>query len=111
MQHAKPDQERWHTLSLCEQLGNVGSEVGRALNWQKKQNKILANAARERALELLDLTASDARWHGLRKQEIIRVREVVCDFWWGGNQYGSTPENLEKYFLYFAFAARAKKEA
>lgn len=30
---------RWFTLTLAQQLGNAGSEVGRALNWQKKTIK------------------------------------------------------------------------
>ncbi|MCA9371213.1 MAG: hypothetical protein KC680_04600 [Candidatus Peregrinibacteria bacterium] len=32
LQHHSITQEQWNTLSLCEQLGNIGSEVGRALS-------------------------------------------------------------------------------
>ncbi len=106
MQERSTAQSQWQTMTLSEQMGNIGSEVGRASNWKKRGNEIFCNTARDRALELLDFTASDIRWHGLRKQEITRVREVLCDFWWGENTYGSTTENLEKYFMAFAVAAR-----
>ncbi len=35
-----------------------------------------------------------------------RAREVVCDFLVGDNQYRSTPELLDAYFVAFAIAAR-----
>ncbi|MBF8281012.1 MAG: hypothetical protein HW383_785 [Candidatus Magasanikbacteria bacterium] len=97
---------RWCEFTLLEQLGNIGSEVGRALAWDKKGNMDLRDKALERALELFDLTINDPRWKW-RLHELTRAREVVCDFFYGDNQYHSTPESLDKYFLYFALAARA----
>lgn len=98
---------RWGELSLMEQLGNIGSEVSRAKNWENK-NKEIFNGAVERALELFDLTLQDPRWIG-RLKEINRAREVFCDAVLGGKEYGSTLESLNRYFLPFAFAANAKK--
>jgi hypothetical protein len=63
-------------------------------------------SALERALELIDLTVSDPRLAG-RRREILRAREVVCDFLVGDNTYGTTAESLDRYFLTFAAAARA----
>jgi hypothetical protein len=97
----------WAKLSLMEQLGNIGSEVSRAGNWQNK-NKEIFNGAVERALELFDLTLEDSRWAG-RKREINRAREVFCDAILGGKEYGSTLKSLNCYFLPFAFAANAEK--
>ena len=95
---------RWQTLSLAEQLGNIGSEVHRAHKAEKtNENRFLA--ARDRALELFDLTLADPRWRG-RLREIARAQEVFCDATLGGELYGSTLENLEKYFDQFALAAR-----
>ncbi len=62
-------------------------------------------AAFERALELLDLTLADPRWRG-RLREIARSRELVCDAASGGHAYGSTLADLDRYFLWFAIAAR-----
>lgn len=96
---------KWFTMSLSQQLGNVGSEVGRASNWQKKGQAEMTNKALNRAFDLLDLTISDKRWYVARK-ELCRAREVLADTFLGDRQYGDTPEKLEKYFFEFALAAR-----
>jgi hypothetical protein len=98
----------WQKFSLVEQLANIGAEVGRALSWQKKGDKEKGQRAIERGLELFDLTISDQRWQH-RLKEIARAREVVCDYFFGDNQYQSSPESLDKYFLSFAMAARRNK--
>ncbi|MEK7580111.1 MAG: hypothetical protein AAB465_00640 [Patescibacteria group bacterium] len=95
---------RWQTLSLAEQMGNIGSEVGRAANWQKKDKKLFEGAV-SRALELLDLTISDGRWRK-RLKELTRVRELLGDAFFGGREYGTTWEDLDKYFLNFALLSR-----
>lgn len=97
---------KWYELSLAEQLGNIGSEVGRAFRWLDKDN-ILSRAAADRALELFDLTLHDPRWRG-RLKEISRAREVFCDAVFGDNEYKSSPASIEKYFLHFAMAARLR---
>ena len=96
---------RWFTFTLSEQLGNVGSEVGRAAKWQRDGNMEYRDKALERAFELLDLTIADARWKK-RLKEICRAREVLADTFYGDRVYGDTPERLEKYFFQFALAAR-----
>ena len=103
-QHARLAGGQWYTFSLAEQLGNIGSEVHRARLSQGK-DEIRFQNARDRALELFDLTLMDARWHG-RLREIGRAREVFCDAVLGGNEYDSTLESLEPYFDHFALAAR-----
>ncbi len=94
----------WSRLSLKEQLGNIGSEVSRAISWRTKDKK-LYDSAIERALELFDLTLEDKRWRG-RLLEIARAREVFCDAISGGKEYKSSLEDLERYFDQFAYAAR-----
>ena len=96
---------RWQTLSLLAQLGNIGSEVGRAARARDRQQQERFEHALDRALELFDLTLGDPRWQG-RRREIARAREIVCDFLVGGNEYGSTAATLDAYFLPFAVAAR-----
>jgi hypothetical protein len=100
---------RWWELTLAEQLGNVGSEVGRAVRWSAR-NPVLAEAAFHRALELLDLTLDDPRHRRsvARLREIARAREVVVDFLAGPNRYGSTGPSLQKYFDAYALAARRR---
>ena len=98
---------RWRHLSLAEQLGNVGSEVGRMLRWSGRDER-LTTGAFERALELLDLTLADSRWRG-RLREIARARELLCDAAAGGSEYGTRLEDLDRYFLAFAVAARRNR--
>lgn len=100
---------RWLELSLAEQLGNVGSEFGRAVRWSSSR-PALSEKAFHRALELLDLTLDDPRHRRSlpRLREIARAREVVADFFSGENRYGSTAASLQKYFDAFAVAARRR---
>jgi len=97
---------RWQTLTLAEQLGNIGSEVGRAIRAGERDDPQRFEGALGRALELFDLTMADPRWRGHRLREIARAREVTCDFLVGENEYGSTAASLDAWFLHYAFAAR-----
>ncbi len=99
--------ERWHQMSLIEQMANIGSEVDRIASWKKKSNEEYATKALHRSLDLLDLTIADSRWKD-RLKEILRVREFLCDLYVGDNTYDFTPEYFSKYFLEFAVAARRK---
>jgi len=105
VQHKNLAAGRWFEMTFAEQMGNIGSEVGRAVSWQKKGNNDHKEKALERAFELIDLTVSDPRWiHRLK--EPLRAREALADFFYGDNFYQSTGESLEKYFMQFAFEAR-----
>ena len=103
-QHKELAAGRWFTLSLAEQLGNIGSEVLRASRQKDKDEKMFRQAV-ERALELFDLTLSDPSWKG-RRVEVARAREVFCDATYGGELYKSSLPDLVRYFDNFAFAAR-----
>lgn len=108
MFHEELSKGGWGKLSLMEQMGNIGSEVGRTARAEGKDETSFYSAAR-RALELFDLTLSDSRWKG-RFREIARAREVFCDAVWnGGAAYKSRLNELDKYFFRFAYAARLKR--
>ena len=98
---------RWQELTLVEQLGNIGSEISRAKNWQRKDSKLF-NGAVDRALELFDLTLEDNRWKG-HILEIARAREVFVDAVYGGKEYRSSLEDLMPYFDQFAYIARLRQ--
>ena len=101
--------ERWHELVLAEQLGNVGSDVDRIISWRKKDNEEYATNAFYRALDLLDLTIKDKRWHGPKLKELCRIREVLCDSFLGSKIYNTPLEYFSKYFYQFAFVAQQDK--
>lgn len=98
---------RWHTMTLAEQLGNVGSEYERALRWKEKGNAKYFEGAFARLLELLDLTIADPRWRNHRLKELCRLREFICDELLNEVREFPDPRDLRQYFLSFAFAARA----
>ncbi len=60
-QHQDLAAGRWNQLSLCEQLGNIGSEVGRAINAKKRGDDQRMNTAIDRALELFYFTIDDPK--------------------------------------------------
>jgi len=104
--HQNLAEGRWFELSLAEQLGNIGSEVGRARKWSEKDNEELKNKALDRAFDLLDLTLADSRWNTARK-ELCRVREVLADTFLGDRIYRDTLERLENYFYQYALMSRS----
>ena len=104
IQHKNLAAGGWQRLSLAEQLGNIGSETSRALNWRDKDQKSYENAI-DRALELLDLTIGDPRWQN-RLKEIVRTRELLCDATLGGKEYKTSLKDLDRYFFHFALATR-----
>jgi hypothetical protein len=97
---------RWATLSLVEQLANVGSEVNRAHAAWMRQRPERFERALARALELFDLTARDDRWHGHRRREILRAREEFCRLFFDDTSTRDAERTLLEYFLRFATLAR-----
>lgn len=103
-QHKNLAEGRWEKLSFFEQAANIGSEVERAIKW-RKENKQYSQAAFERALELLDITIGDKK-NQVRLKELLRLREVLVDYFQFDNIYGSSDEKWHNYFFAFSYAAR-----
>ncbi len=106
--HKSLTEEKWRKLPFAVQMANVGSEIGRTINWRKKGNEAYAMQAFERGLELLDLTIK-AQVDRLGLRELTRLREFLVDYFVGENIYKSSSQYFEKYFYYFNFAANRNK--
>ncbi|MFH1412471.1 MAG: hypothetical protein ABIG10_00375 [bacterium] len=106
VQHQELALGRWQKFSLAEQMANIGSEVIRTINWRNKGNKEYADLAFDRALELLDLTIADSK-NKKRLKEIVRLREVLADYFVFDNIYKSSDKSWQNYFMAFNYAARA----
>jgi vacuolar-type H+-ATPase catalytic subunit A/Vma1 len=104
-QHKDLAAGRWNSLSFCEQMANVGSEVERAIKWREKRNAQYSQMAFERALELLDLTVADEK-NKKRLKELLRLREMLADYFVFENVYQSSDRSFQNYFSAFNFAAR-----
>ena len=75
------------------------------VHWRNRDSRLMTGAF-DRALELLDLTLADPRWRN-RLSEIARVRELLCAAALDdGREYRTSLEDLDRYFLAFAVAAR-----
>lgn len=96
-------------MTFLEQMAHIGSEVIRAIAWKDK-NPEFSRRALERALELFGLTIDDKknRSKGSRLKELTRLREVLLDYFYSENKFGSTEENWKKYFNSFSYAVRRK---
>lgn len=109
--HKELAEGRWFELTLMEQLANIGSEVHRSIHWYRKGNEKYFNTAFEKALELFDLTLSDKRWNG-RKKEIARSRELFCKLLTENKNISNLDQefdSLNKYFNYFGIQARLSR--
>ncbi|PIS05079.1 MAG: hypothetical protein COT81_02845 [Candidatus Buchananbacteria bacterium CG10_big_fil_rev_8_21_14_0_10_42_9] len=104
--HKSLASSRWHHMPLSEQLGNIGSEFQRVLQWRGRDDEHFAKAS-ARLFELIDLTLADKRWHG-RLKELVRMRELVGDISSGSAYYANSEQVLSDYFLHFALRARAQ---
>lgn len=100
---------RWHTMTIAEQLGNVGSEYERALSWKERGDTARFEQAFSRLIELLDLTIVDPRWQNHRLKELTRLKEVICDELYNEVPEFDHPSDLRQYFLHFGTLARKEK--
>ena len=100
---------RWAALSFAEQMANVGSEVFRAGKWKSKGKIDRSRQAADRALELLDFTVSARIAEQKSPRELLRIRELLCDYYYGHNEYASTVESLSGYFDPFYMKATRQR--
>ena len=96
------DFEKWHSFSLSQQMGNIGSEVSKIVRF-KDTNNSRAEKSTVRALELIDLTIQSLV---IKKRfpavaEMLTHRELLCNFFYKGDSVTIPPEKLEKFYLSF----------
>ena len=99
---------RWFELDLVEQLANVGSEVERTIRGRETGRREYSDRAFERAMELLGLTIADPKNRG-RLREVCRAQELLADYFFGNNQYGTDDGFWRRYFLGFAWCAQLRR--
>ncbi len=71
--------ERWKNFTKRQQLLTIGAEFIRAKVWQNRDKEKFLSAL-ERALRLIDLTLSDAKWKD-NILMILRLREEAAKFY------------------------------
>ena len=101
------DRERWSKMTINEQMGNIGSEVGRAIIARRNGNKAREDRAIDRAIDLFSATVESlvGTEYSYRLKEVLRAREEFLRLFFDGT-FDSDAEKIERYFMNYAFAAR-----
>ncbi len=97
------DTDSWSEMDIFNQMGNIGSEVGRALTAKRQGKTDRCQAAFYRGLDLIDATAGDwavKKYPGLK--ELLYARELFAE----SITTDKVDLTLEAYFMQFAIAAR-----
>ena len=89
---------KWQQLTFPQQMGNIGSELSRALNWENRDDPAGRDRALERALDLLDLTLA-SHHQGGRLRELNRFREAVAAWYVHSREYANSPKLFVDYCL------------
>ena len=106
--HSEETRKNWGEHSIAYQMGNIGSEVSRSLKWTEKGNQARADKAIDRALELFDFTVNANTKNSPRLTEILKAREEFCDYFFGGNSWGTDPVKMQRYYDQFAMMMRLR---
>lgn len=104
-QHKNLLNGKWFEFSLAEQMANIGAEIGRAINWKKKEKPDYSQQAFFRGLELLSFTIDDKK-NKSKLKELLRLKEILGDYFMGENEYQSDNKFFENYFYNFNYLAR-----
>ena len=107
--HSEEARQDWLTRPITYQMGNIGSEVSRALKWIAKGNQARADKAIDRALELFDFTIESNIKNHARLTEILKAREEFCDYFFNQNSFQTTPGQLQKYYDGFVMMTQLYK--
>lgn len=107
--HGEELRKDWANHSITFQMGNIGSEVSRALKWSAKKNQARTDKSIDRALELFDFTIESNLKNRARLTEILKARDEFCDYFFNNNSYQTDPAKLQKYYDGFAMMERLRK--
>jgi hypothetical protein len=100
MKNYKVDRSRWAKMTIFEQMGNIGSEVGRTLKAQRAGEDF--EPALTRALDLFDATSEALlQAKSPRLKEVLRSKDQFL-----AAVYQKPDPKIEDYFNQFAIAAR-----
>jgi hypothetical protein len=99
------DRTRWQSLIFYEQMGNIASELSRAIKFKEANDIQRMDSSLWRLLELVDLTIDDQK-NRSRLRELCRFKEILGDWYSEMKVYDVKPESLLNYALDFAMLAR-----
>lgn len=91
--------EKWFSLSINDQISNIGSEVERALKYKDKdKNKTIEFL--NKSIELITRTQKDPK-NIHRIGELNFCIEELLDYFIGDNIYNTKDTDIRKYYNQF----------
>ncbi|MCL2187606.1 MAG: hypothetical protein FWC16_05785 [Defluviitaleaceae bacterium] len=107
MDEYKFPRERWAQLPFFEQLGNISSEVGRAIIAHRNGNELRKTRAIDRAIDLFSATVevNILTPNAYRLKEILRARDEFLRLFYD-DTFDEDADKINRYFMDFAFVAR-----
>ncbi len=104
------DRAKWSKMSIFDQMGNISSEVGRAINSKKQNNKQNLENSIIRALDLFDVTIDQLiNAKSIRSKEVLRSRDQFLTVIYKESPSTNELSSLDRYFTQYAIAARINK--
>ena len=97
---------RWAALPFAIQMGNIGSEISRAIKSKARGNEERSKNAAARAIELFELSIDCNQDNPARLKELCRGKEEFCDYIYGDNSFCTNPAKLQRYYDQFVSLVR-----
>lgn len=103
------DRQRWSQMNIQEQMGNIGSEVGRSIKAWQLSDAERFDGALYRALDLFDATVEGlVATRSPRSKEVLRAKDQYLALFFD-NTFKKDAEKIENYFMQYALAARRNR--
>jgi hypothetical protein len=100
------DREKWSKMNILEQMGNIGSEVGRSIAAKEAGKEKRFEGAFKRALDLFQATVDvQVAKKSPRSKEVLRAKDQYIRLFYD-DTFAEDAEKLENYFMQYAIAAR-----
>lgn len=104
------DRIRWASMDIFSQMGNIYSEVGRSFKSISSVESEEHRAAVARAIDLFDATVEVLiAKKSPKAKEVLRAKEVYLDLVNDCHASSQSIQDLERYFMQFAVAARLNR--
>lgn len=91
------EEMKWWKMSIGEQIGNVGSEVARAIRRKNKNDILGAQEFCIHAIEMLCYTKQDPK-NVHRRKELSYAQEEILDYVLGENLYQNDDQSIMKWY-------------
>ncbi len=103
--HKELTSEKWQAMDKTQQVLNIASELGRARDCLVHNDRENARHSLNRVFELIDLTADDRKWRSGALCELLRLREILGEYYLNSNASIHQLKGLSQTLLQFTPAS------